>query len=113
MRCEVVGGLVTAHHNLVGSARVSTVIQGAQLQRDGLTAAVFWNSAFRQGCTGQNWGKQVAWTRLIDEWTGGPLGAGRVFLRLLAHLFDSAACYLGWLFPIWERPSARPSPTRS
>jgi len=25
MRCEMVGGMVTAHHNLVGSARVSTV----------------------------------------------------------------------------------------
>jgi len=27
----MVGGMVTAHHNLVGSARVSTVIQDAQL----------------------------------------------------------------------------------
>jgi len=62
------------------------------------------NSAFRQGSTGQSWGKQVARTRLIDEWTGRPLGAGRAFLRLLAHLLDSAACYLGWLFPIWDRP---------
>jgi len=35
----MVGGMVTAHHNLVGSARVSTVIQDAQLQRDALTAA--------------------------------------------------------------------------
>jgi len=104
MRCEMVGGMVTAHHNLVGSARVSTVIQAAQLQRDALTAAGFWNSAFRQGSTGQSSGKQVARTRLIDEWTGRPLGAGRAFLRLLAHLFDSAACYLGWLFPIWDRP---------
>ena len=96
--------MVTAHHNLVGSARVSTVIQDAQLQRDALTVAGFWNSAFRQGSTGQSWGKQVARTRLIDEWTGRPLGAGRAFLRLLALLFDSAVCYLGWLFPIWDRP---------
>jgi len=69
-----------------------------------LIAVQIWNSAFRQGSTGQSWGKQVARTRLIDEWTGRPLGAGRAFLRLLAHLFDSAACYLGWLFPIWDRP---------
>ena len=71
------------------------MIQDAQLQRDALTAAGFWSSAFRQGSPGQSWGKQVARTRLIDEWTGRPLGAGRAFLRLLAHLFDSAACYLG------------------
>ncbi len=34
----------------------------------------------------------------------GPSGREERFLRLLAHLFDSAACYLGWLFPIWDRP---------
>jgi len=35
------GGMVTTHHNfnLVGLARVSTVIQDAQLQRDALMAA--------------------------------------------------------------------------
>ena len=58
----MVGGMVTAHHNLVGLARVSTVLQDAQLQRDALTAAGFWNSTFRQGSTGQSWGKQVART---------------------------------------------------
>ena len=35
----MVGGMVSTHHNLVGLARVSTVIQDAQLQRDALTAA--------------------------------------------------------------------------
>jgi hypothetical protein len=69
-----------------------------------LIAVQVWNSAFRQGATGQSWGKQVAHTRLIDEWTGQPLGAGKAFLRLLAHFLDSAPCYLGWLFPLWDRP---------
>ena len=40
-----------------------------------LIAVQIWNSTFRQGSTGQSWGKQVAKTRLIDEWTGRPLGA--------------------------------------
>ncbi len=35
----MVGAMVTAHHNLVGLARVSTVAQDAQLQRDALAAA--------------------------------------------------------------------------
>jgi len=69
-----------------------------------LIAVQVWNSAFRQGSTGQSWGKQVVKTRLIDEWTGQPLGAGKAFLRLLAHFLDSAPCYLGWLFPLWDRP---------
>jgi len=41
-----------------------------------LIAVQIWNSAFRQGSTGQSWGKQVVKTRLLDEWTGLPLGAG-------------------------------------
>ncbi len=35
----MVCGMVAAHHNLVGLARVSTVAQDAQLQRDALTQA--------------------------------------------------------------------------
>ncbi len=35
----MVGAMVSTHHNLVGLARVSTVVQDAQLQRDALTAA--------------------------------------------------------------------------
>jgi len=35
----MVGGMVSTHHNLVGLARVSTVLQDAQLQCDALTAA--------------------------------------------------------------------------
>ena len=42
-----------------------------------LIAVQIWNSTFRQGSTGQSWGKQVAKTRLIDEWTGRPLGGGK------------------------------------
>lgn len=35
----MVGAMVSTHYNLVGLARVSTVAQDAQLQRDALTAA--------------------------------------------------------------------------
>jgi len=34
----MVGAMVSTHHNLVGLARVSTVVQDAQLQRDALTS---------------------------------------------------------------------------
>jgi len=105
--------MVTAHHNLVGSARVSTVIQAAQLQRDALTAAGFWNSAFRQGSTGQSSGKQVARTRLIDEWTGRPSGREERSSACsrtcsTARPATSAGCSQSG-----TAPSARPSPTRS
>jgi len=62
------------------------------------------NSAILQGRTGQSLGKQATKTRLVDEWTGRPLGAGTASGRLLAHLLDSVACYLGWLLPLLDRP---------
>jgi len=61
------------------------------------------NSAILQGRTGQSLGKQATKTRLVDEWTGRHLGAGTAFGRLLAHLLDSVACYLGWLLPLLDR----------
>ena len=61
-----------------------------------------WNSVFKQGQSGQSLGKELAKTKLIDEQTGQPLGAGMTFVRHLAHFLDSAACYIGWLFPLWD-----------
>jgi len=78
-----------------------------------LIAVQVWNSAFRQGSTGQSWGKQVVKTRLLDEWTGLPLGAGKAFLRLLAHFLDSAPATSAGCSRCGTAPSDRPSLTRS
>jgi uncharacterized RDD family membrane protein YckC len=69
-----------------------------------LAAAVvgIWNVVFRQGATGQTFGKQIVGIRLIRELDGQPVGAGMSFLRQLAHFLDSLACYLGWLWPLWD-----------
>ncbi len=61
-----------------------------------------YNRAFLAGRTGQSWGKQVMRTRLVDMSEGQPIGAGKAFLRDLAHILDSLACYIGWLFPLWD-----------
>jgi Mce-associated membrane protein len=34
---------------------------------------------------------------------GSPVGLGRLFLRDLAHLLDTAALFTGWLWPLWDR----------
>ena len=54
------------------------------------------------GRTGQSWGKQVLHLRLVSEKTGEPIGAGMAFARDICHILDSLACYIGWLFPIWD-----------
>ncbi|QNN54314.1 RDD family protein [Nocardioides mesophilus] len=63
---------------------------------------VIWNLFIRQGRTGWSIGKQVLGIRLISEQTGQPIGAGMAFVRTLAHFLDSLACYLGWLWPLWD-----------
>lgn len=61
-----------------------------------------WNSGYRQGTTGSSIGKQVMKIRLLGEKTGQPIGFGPAVLRIFAHIADSAVCYVGWLFPLWD-----------
>jgi uncharacterized RDD family membrane protein YckC len=66
-------------------------------------AVVIWNQIVRQGRTGWSLGKQALGIRLISEKTGAPIGAWRSFLRQVAHILDSLPCYLGYLWPLWDR----------
>ena len=49
-----------------------------------------------------NLGKRALHMRLISERTGEPIGGGLAFARDICHILDSLACYIGWLFPIWD-----------
>ncbi|MEV5471455.1 RDD family protein [Streptomyces sp. NPDC052207] len=55
-----------------------------------------------EGRTGQTLGKKALGIRLVRESDGQPLGIGMAFVRRLAHFLDSLACYLGWLWPLWD-----------
>ncbi|MFI8005148.1 RDD family protein [Streptomyces sp. NPDC086010] len=57
---------------------------------------------YREGKTGQTTGKKVLGISLHREADGRPLGFGMAFVRKLAHVLDSCACYLGWLWPLWD-----------
>ncbi|MGV0643872.1 RDD family protein [Mycolicibacterium sp. XJ2546] len=35
--------------------------------------------------------------------TGSPVGVWRLLVRDLAHLLDTAALFIGWLWPLWDR----------
>jgi len=89
-----------------GSPRVLRGGSGALIMLSVIAVCVgyqVWNSAIRQGRTGQSLGKSLAGTKLVDEHSGRPLGAGRAFGRLLAHFLDSLLGYLGWLLPLVDR----------
>lgn len=68
----------------------------------GIFVFILWNQIFRQGRTGWSIGKQVLSIRLVDEQTGQPIGAGMNFVRQICHVLDALACYLGYLWPLWD-----------
>lgn len=57
---------------------------------------------YKEGATGQTIGKGVIGISVRRETDGNVLGFGMAFVRRLAHFLDSAACYLGWLWPLWD-----------
>ncbi|MGA4958105.1 RDD family protein [Streptomyces lavendulocolor] len=65
-----------------------------------LTMAVL--QLVKEGKTGQTIGKKALGICLLREADGRPLGVGMAFVRKLAHFLDSVACYLGWLWPLWD-----------
>jgi uncharacterized RDD family membrane protein YckC len=67
-----------------------------------LAGFLIWNQIIRQGRTGQSLGKQWVGTRLIREDNGQTLGGWLTFGRQLLHFLDSLACYVGWLWPLWD-----------
>ncbi|MEU0310529.1 RDD family protein [Streptomyces cyaneofuscatus] len=57
---------------------------------------------YQEGTTGQTIGKKAVGIRLLREADGRPVGFGMAFVRRLAHFLDSIACYIGWLWPLWD-----------
>ncbi|MBX9919607.1 MAG: RDD family protein, partial [Mycolicibacterium frederiksbergense] len=52
--------------------------------------------------TGWTVGRAVTGIRVVGR-DGAPVGTGRLLARDLAHLLDTAAVFLGWLWPLWDR----------
>lgn len=67
-----------------------------------LVAAWWAYLGYLSGTYGITPGRAIAKTKLISEETGQLIGVGQGILRQLAHLLDSLACYIGWLFPLWD-----------
>jgi uncharacterized RDD family membrane protein YckC len=57
---------------------------------------------YRQGTTGQTLGKKIVGIRVIREADGQYTGFGMAFVRYLAHFVDAIACYIGFLWPLWD-----------
>jgi hypothetical protein len=64
--------------------------------------AIFVYNRCYLGGKGQSFGKKQVGLLLLAESTGQPIGTGKAFLRDICHILDSLACYIGWLFPLWD-----------
>jgi|SRR5215471_1888191 len=58
---------------------------------------------FEGGESGQTPGKRMLGIRIIDFNTGGPIGYGRAFLRLIGRWIAGIFCYLGYLWMLWDK----------
>ena len=54
------------------------------------------------GERGQTVGMMALNIRVVDTNTGGPIGYGRAFLRLLMMWIGSIPIYLGWFWMLWD-----------
>jgi uncharacterized RDD family membrane protein YckC len=61
-----------------------------------------YNRWYLAGTTGQSIGKKALGLKLVSEDTGQPIGAVMAFVRDICHFLDSIACFIGWLFPLWD-----------
>jgi uncharacterized RDD family membrane protein YckC len=60
-----------------------------------------WNRCILAGRTGQSLGKRWMGTWLLEEATGRPMGAGKAFVRDLAHILDGI-CYIGYILAAFD-----------
>jgi Mce-associated membrane protein len=52
--------------------------------------------------TGWSLGRALFGLRVVPQ-SGGTVGVGRLLMRDVAHLVDTAALFIGWLWPLWDR----------
>jgi len=67
-----------------------------------ILAVVVYNR-FYLGGRGQSFGKKTLGLTLVREASGQPIGMAKAFLRDLAHIVDALICYVGFLFPLWDK----------
>jgi hypothetical protein len=68
----------------------------------GITYTV--RSYIQRGHLGYDWADAQTGVAIVRESTGAPMGSGMsVFGRSFAHLLDAIPCYLGFLWPLWDK----------
>jgi uncharacterized RDD family membrane protein YckC len=95
--CDTVGGVVVT----CTEPTATTAAVGLVLTLAGIIGflILYCTMASRRGSIGH----RTTGIRIVDARTGTPVGAWRVFGRRLASYLSSLACYLGFLWPLWDQ----------
>lgn len=102
-QCTSTGSYVDCSSNTGPSGAVAVVMGLVTLVMFTLPLVfAIWNYGYKQGTTGQSIGKKVMKFKVVSESTGQPIGFGMSLVRQIAHIADSAICYVGYLFPLWD-----------
>jgi uncharacterized RDD family membrane protein YckC len=96
-----IGSIISNTSSADGTMSVSAALIGAVFGFVSLGLTIY-NRWILGGRTGQTWGRRALNIRMVSEQTGQPIGAWLAFVRDLCHVLDSLACYIGWLFPLWD-----------
>ncbi len=108
---EVVGAILLAvgvalvEEEDTEGAGVAMIIVGAVLLLIGLVLMIVLlirNYFLRQGRTGYTYGKAKVGIRVVREVDGQPAGVGRAVGRYFLHAVINEACYLDYLWAIWD-----------
>ncbi len=81
-------------------------LQGILIMGIGVLAVIafgLWNVVFRQGRTGQTLGKSMLNIQVVKAETGQFIGAGTAFLRAILSSILGQACFLNYLWPLWDK----------
>ena len=97
---------------VVGILPIIVIVIGAAGKHAGVVAlgyilyfvgGIAYEIYFVGGPTGATLGKRALGIRVIDFNTGGPIGYGRAFLRMIGRVVSGAICYLGYLWMLWDK----------
>ena len=67
----------------------------------GLVAAVLYYGLM-EGRTGQTLGKKALSVKVVDSYTGAPIGVGRAIGRYFARFLSAIPCLLGYFWMLWD-----------
>ena len=80
------------------------VLSNAFIDLGALVALGIWVwFAIQVGQGGQSPGMRSIGLKCLGQQTGQTIGGGLGVVRAIAHIVDSIICYIGWLFPLWDK----------